>query len=230
MESINLRDEQLSVSQRDIIEHTAKYVQEVLSKDCSGHDWWHTCRVWKNAIRIGLNEQVDMFIVQLAAILHDVADYKFHGGDSSVGPAMAREWLISQHVDEDVIEKVCEIITHVPFQGANVQASIMGTAEGRVVQDADRLDSIGALGIARVFAYAGAKGRLMYDPNIKPMKYSSFEMYKTNNSSAINHFYEKLLLVTDLLNTDTAKNIAFGRHDFMKAFLDRFLAEWNGEA
>jgi len=219
----------LTCDQQRIIQRTADYVQEILSKDTSGHDWWHTCRVWQNAVQIGLSEQVDMFIVELAAILHDIADYKFHNGDTSIGPKMAGDWLVSQEVEEHVIENVCDIIACLPFQGADVQVTLMKTIEGCVVQDADRLDAIGAIGIARAFAFAGAMGRMIHDPNIEPIKHSSFEMYKTSNSTAINHFYEKLLLVKDLLNTKTAKELAFERHQFMEAFLNRFFTEWEGK-
>lgn len=216
------------MTKEEIIEATKQHVKKVLSGEGSGHDWWHVYRVWKNAKHIGQSENVDMFVVELTALLHDIADYKLHGGDETIGPKTARIFLESLQVEEDVISHVCEIIGDASFKGAEV-ASPMRTKEGEVVQDADRLDAIGAIGIGRTFAYGGHKGREMYDPDIKPQRHGSFEEYKSNKSPTINHFYEKLLLLKDLMNTETAKKIAMERHIFMEQYLDRFFQEWNGE-
>jgi uncharacterized protein len=212
-----------------ILKKTASYVKETLADDSSGHDWWHVYRVWKNAINIGRHEaDVDLFVVELAALLHDIADFKLYDGDETIGPKMAREWLEKLGVADDTISYVSEIIMDLSFKGANV-ASTMKTKEGMVVQDADRLDAIGAIGIGRTFVYGGFKGRPMYDPEIKPQKHDSFEEYKKNTSPTINHFYEKLLLLKELMNTETAKKIAKDRHAFMEQFLDRFFMEWDGK-
>ncbi len=218
------------MNKQEIIDITAKYVRETLEGEASGHDWWHVYRVWKMAQNIGQKENADMFVVELAALLHDIADYKMHGGDDSVGPRVAREWLEKQGVDEEIISHVCEIIKEASFRGAKVETKI-NTIEGKVVQDADRLDAIGAIGIARTFAYGGAKNREMYNPDIKPEFHESFEQYKkNNNSSTVNHFYEKLLLLKDLMNTETGKFIATGRHQIMEKYLNDFFNEWEGKA
>lgn len=217
------------MNKQEIIDSTVKYVRETLEGEASGHDWWHVYRVWKMAQNIGQKENADMFVVELAALLHDIADYKMHGGDDTVGPRVAREWLEKQGIDEGIISHVAEIIKEASFKGAKVETKI-NTIEGKVVQDADRLDAIGAMGIARTFAYGGAKGRAMYDPAIKPEVHESFEQYKNNNSPTINHFYEKLLLLRDLMNTETGKKIAEGRHEIMENFLKDFFNEWEGKA
>ena len=210
-----------------ILTETEQYVKRTLADDSSGHDWWHIYRVRQNALKIGEQEDVDLFVVQLAALLHDIADYKFHGGDETVGPKVAREWLEKLAVNEDIVAHVCQIIKDLSFKGAGVKSE-MKTREGMVVQDADRLDAIGAIGIARAFAYGGHKGRPMYDPTIQPEQHHSFEAYKNNQSPTINHFYEKLLLLKDLMNTQTAKAIATERHQFMLTFLAQFQKEWEG--
>lgn len=212
----------------DIITKTRNYVQETLSGEGSGHDWWHVYRVWKTAQTIGKEEGADMFVVELAALLHDIADWKFNDGDEDVGARAARIWLESLEVESKVINHVCEIIKTSSFKGVGVKTS-MKTLEGRVVQDADRLDAIGAIGIARTFAYGGFKSREIYDPAIKPELHSSAENYKKNTSPTINHFYEKLLLLKDLMNTKTAKKMAQGRHEYMEQYLKRFFKEWDGE-
>jgi uncharacterized protein len=211
-----------------VIKKTAAHMKKLLSGEGSGHDWWHTYRVWKDAIRIGKQEKADLFIVQLTALLHDIADYKLHGGDENIGPRRAREWLEGQKVDEKTISQVCRIISDMPFKGAKVESK-MKALEGKVVQDADRLDAIGAIGIARCFTFSGHKGREIYNPDIKPDMHESFEQYKSNVSPAINHFYEKLLLLKDLMNTKAARKIAEGRHVFMKQYLNRFYKEWEGK-
>lgn len=192
------------MNKEQIINQTAEFIKAKLTGEGSGHDWWHVYRVWKNAEHIGKREEVDLFVVELAALLHDIADWKFNDGNDDIGPQLAREWLEKLSVDEEIISHVCQIIKDASFKGAGV-ATKMKTIEGMVVQDADRLDVIGAIGIARTFAYGGSKGREMHNPEIKPEKHESFEQYKNNHSSTINHFYEKLLLLKELMNTKTAK-------------------------
>ena len=211
-----------------IIEQTKKYAKKTLKNGETSHNWWHADRVWKNAISIGKEERVDMFVVQLAALLHDIADWKFQGGDNSVGPKLVREWLESLEVEEAIISHVCEIIKDTSFKGAEVKSQ-MNTREGMVVQDADRLDAMGAIGIARTFTYGGHIGREIYDPEKKLEMHESFESYKKNQSSSINHFYEKLLFLKNLMNTKTGRKIAEKRHKFMEQFLDEFLKEWEDE-
>jgi len=215
------------MNKEQIIKETAEYVKKVLGGEGTGHDWWHVYRVWRKAIHLGKEEKADLFVVQLAALLHDIADWKFNEGDDSVGPEMAREWLERMEVDKDTISHVCEIIEDVSFKGAGVD-NRMKTVEGMVVQDADRLDALGAIGIARTFAYGGYKGREIYNPDIKPERHETFEAYKAKNGPSINHFYEKLLLLKDRMNTKTAKAIAERRHRFMEEYLDRFYQEWEG--
>lgn len=216
------------MDKESIIKQTEEYVRKALEGEGTGHDWWHVYRVWKNAIHLCRGEDADLFVVQLGALLHDIADWKFNGGDDSVGPRLAREWLEKLQVEEVVIAHVCEIIREVSFKGAGVKDR-MQTIEGMVVQDADRLDAIGAIGIARTFAYGGYKGREIYSPDIKPERHETFEQYKTKTGPSINHFYEKLLLLKDLMNTKTAKDIAEQRHHFMEQYLERFYKEWEGK-
>ncbi|HEV3137135.1 MAG TPA: HD domain-containing protein [Pirellulales bacterium] len=211
----------------EVLERTASHVRALLAGDSAGHDWWHIHRVRQYAIRIGQREGADLFVVQLAALLHDIADWKFHDGNDLLGPQLAADWLAGLNVDVDTIEHVCEIIADLSFKGAGV-ATPMRTLEGTVVQDADRLDAIGAIGIARAFAYGGHAGRTMYDPEIPPEKHASFEAYKKNRGPTINHFYEKLLLLKDRMNTPTGRELAAARHQTMEQFLDRFFSEWNG--
>ncbi len=217
------------MNKENIINQTAEHIKAKLAGEGSGHDWWHIYRVWKNAVHISQHEKVDLFVVELAALLHDIADWKFHNGDDNIGPKMAREWLESLSVEEGFIAHVCDIIKNISFKGANVENKI-NTIEGLVVQDADRLDAIGAIGIARTFAYGGSKGREMYNPDIKPAIHNSFEEYKNNQSNTVNHFYEKLLLLKDKMNTKTAKDIAKKRHLMMENFLKEFYEEWEGKS
>jgi len=215
------------MKEEDIIKQTVEFVKEHLGKEVTGHDWWHTKRVWKTALRIAKEEKdIDLFVVQLAALLHDIADWKFHEGNDSVGPELAREWLEKFGVDKKTIDHVCEIIKDISFKGAGVKTR-MKTKEGMIVQDADRLDALGAIGIARCFATGAKLNREIYNPEIKPKLHKTFEEYKKSRSTSINHFYEKLLLLKDLMNTKTAKKIAEERHKFMEQFLDRFFKEWN---
>lgn len=212
-----------------IVNQTAEYIKTKLLGEGSGHDWWHVYRVWKNAIHIGKQENADMFVIELAALLHDIADWKFYDGNDEIGPQMAKLWLEKLSVDNAVITHVCQIIKDVSFKGAGVDTK-MKTTEGMVVQDADRLDAIGAIGIARTFAYGGSKGREIYNPDIKPEIHQSFEKYKNSQSPTLNHFYEKLLLLKELMNTTTAKNMANNRHIIMENFLEEFYQEWSGKA
>ena len=215
-------------TQQQVIDQTVAFVKERLPADPTGHDWWHTYRVWKNAIHIGAEEQVDMYVVQLAALLHDVADHKFHQGDDKLGAQVAAEWLAGLGVEESVVAHVSEIIAEMSFKGANVDSAIC-TTEGMVVQDADRLDALGAVGIARAFAYGGYKQRLLHDPDVPPVQHDSFEQYKATKGPTVNHFYEKLLLLKDRMNTAAGRRMAERRHAILEEFLREFLAEWEGE-
>ncbi len=216
------------LTNEELIATTATYVQDLLSGEGSGHDWWHIQRVWNNARSIAAHEQADLFIVELAALLHDIGDHKFHNGDETVGPRMAREWLQKHEVKDEVIERVCSIISELSFKGAGT-TSAMSSLEGCIVQDADRLDAIGAIGIARTFAYGGHKGREMHNPDIPPVLHDSFEAYKNSAGPTLNHFYEKLLLLKDRMHTATAKRLAEDRHKYMEDFVSRFLDEWDGK-
>jgi len=227
-----------------IISKTEAFVRETLSGDCTGHDHWHVFRVRNTALKIAEEEnrakgkrkgkdgaaserKPDLFVVELAALLHDIADWKFHGGNEKAGPDKARDFLLGIDVDPDVIDKVCHIVENVSFKGAKVRSKI-GSVEGMAVQDADRLDALGAIGIARVFATSAKIGNTLYDPDITSREHESFEEYKKSHGTAINHFYEKLLLLKDRMNTDAGKRMAEERHDYMVEFLDRFMEEWNG--
>lgn len=214
-------------TEQETLAATAAYVREQLSGEGSGHDWWHIYRVWNNAKLIAAQERVNLYIVELAALLHDIGDHKFHNGDETVGPRMAGEWLRKCSVDAEATAHVCSIISELSFRGAGT-SSEMKTLEGRVVQDADRLDAIGAVGIARAFAYGGHKGRELYNPSIKPVLHNSFGQYKASTAPTLNHFYEKLLLLKDRMHTETARKLAGKRHRYMEGFLEQFYAEWNG--
>jgi uncharacterized protein len=207
-----------------IIRKTADYVRGRLEDDASGHDWWHAWRVWNLAKRIGAEEGADLFVVEMAALLHDIADWKF-SGDAESGPKEAREWMESLDMHKDDIEHVCQIIERVSFKGAGVYGGLP-TIEGKVVQDADRLDAIGAIGIGRAFAFGGHKKRLMHVPGIEPKMHQTFEEYKNAEGTTLNHFHEKLFLLKDRMNTETGKKMAERRHAFMDDFVDRFMAEW----
>lgn len=209
------------------INNTIAFVKDQLADAEGGHDWFHIERVYKNALLIAKNETVDTFIVSLGALLHDIADSKFHNGDETVGPKLAREFLFEQNVDSKVIEHVINIIENISFKGGN-EAQKFRSPELDVVQDADRLDAIGAIGIARCFNYGGFKNRGLYNPDINPNLNMSKEEYKTSNTPTINHFYEKLLLLKDKMNTTTGKKIALARHQFMEQYLAQFYSEWDG--
>jgi len=212
----------------DIISTTITFVKHQLQGAEGGHDWFHIERVYKNALLISKAEDCNLEIVALGALLHDIADSKFHNGDETVGPETARRFLKSQNVAEHTIAHVIHIIENVSFKGGNF-AKQLHSKELEIVQDADRLDAIGAIGIARTFNYGGFKNRTLYDPEIKPQLQMSIEQYKSSQSPTINHFYEKLLLLHEKMNTATGKKIAAERHQFMEAFLKQFYAEWNGE-
>ena len=212
----------------DIIAKTILFVKEKLNDAEGGHDWFHIERVYKNAVLISKNEVCDTIIVQLGALLHDIADSKFHDGDETIGPRVAREFLESEKVDDEVITHVVNIIENISFKGGNFEKKF-SSIELAVVQDADRLDAIGAIGIARTFNYGGFKNRTLYDPEIAPNSSMTKEEYKKNDSPTINHFYEKLLLLKDKMNTATGKQIAQERHRYMEGFLAQFYAEWQGE-
>ena len=216
------------MDKNQIINQTAEYIKSKLTGEGSGHDWWHVYRVWKNAVHIAEYEQADLFVVELGALLHDIADWKFHDGNEDIGPQQARKWLEGLGVEEKVIVHVCTIIQDISFKGAGV-ATNMKTIEGMIVQDADRLDAMGAIGISRAFAYGGSKGREMYNPELKPEQHDSFEDYKKSRGTSINHFYEKLLLLKELMSTDTARVIAEKRHIVMEDYLQEFFMEWEGK-
>ena len=212
----------------DLISKTISFVKEKLVNAEGGHDWFHIERVFKNAVLISKNEVCDVTVVKLGALLHDIADSKFHDGDETVGPRIAREFLESENVDEQIITHVVNIIENISYKGGNFEKKF-SSIELDVVQDADRLDAIGAIGIARTFNYGGFKNRALYDPNIAPNSSMTKEEYKKNDSPTLNHFYEKLLLLKDKMNTQTGKQIAQERHRYMEGFLAQFYAEWEGE-
>jgi uncharacterized protein len=212
----------------DLIDKTILFVKEKLENAEGGHDWFHIERVFKNAVLISKNEVCDVTVVKLGALLHDIADSKFHDGDETVGPRIAREFLESENVDEEIITHVVNIIENISYKGGNFEKKF-SSIELDVVQDADRLDAIGAIGIARTFNYGGFKNRALYDPNIAPNSSMTKEEYKKNDSPTLNHFHEKLLLLKDKMNTQTGKQIAQERHRYMEGFLAQFYAEWEGE-
>ena len=212
------------MDKKTIISQTVTFVKQQLKGDATGHEWWHVHRVWHMALTLAEKEGADLFVVQLAALLHDIADWKFHDGDDKKGEVIARQWLESLGLEEKVISHVCQIVSDISFKGAGV-ATHMKTIEGKVVQDADRLDAIGAIGIARAFAYGGYKKREMYNPEIEPLLHQSFEQYKNSEGTTVNHFHEKLLLLKNRMNTQSALQIAEERHQFMEVFLDEFLKE-----
>ncbi|MDH4403721.1 MAG: HD domain-containing protein [Flavobacterium sp.] len=213
---------------QDLINYTIAFVKKELENAEGGHDWFHIQRVYKNALLIANGENCDILIVQLGALLHDIADSKFHDGDETVGPKKARLFLESKNVPENKIVPVINIIENISFKGGH-EAKKFSSLELDIVQDADRLDAIGAIGIARTFNYGGFKNRAIYNPEINPNLNMSKEEYKNSDAPTINHFYEKLLLLKDKMNTKTGKEIAAQRHEFMELFLNQFYDEWNGE-
>lgn len=218
----------LPIKKSDFVKKTEEMVREKLTGEGSGHDWWHIWRVWQLSQKIAQEEKADTFIVELAALLHDIADWKYHDGDLHAGGRASREWLEGLGVDEESIKHIVNIVDNVSFKGVGVKDT-MATLEGKIVQDADRLDAIGAIGIGRTFTYGGHKGRAMLDPEIPVEMAPDFETYKAAGQTTINHFYEKLLFLKDRMHTKTGRRMAEGRHIFMEKFLEEFHGEWKGE-
>ena len=208
-----------------ILQKTREYIRNSFEGENSGHDWWHIHRVCKMALHIARIEGGNLFIIEMAALLHDLDDWKFNDSEELI---KTRTFLMDTDIEHNEIETIEQIIREVSFKGAGVKNEVT-TLEARIVQDADRLDAMGALGIARTFAYGGAKGRVIYDPYIKPNLHKDFDSYKKDSGPTINHFYEKLLLLKDRLNTTTAKQIGESRHRFMEDFIARFYTEWDAK-
>ena len=218
------------MNQENIIQNTISFVKKELKNAEGGHDWFHIERVFKNSLLISKEEKVDVFIVSLAALLHDIADPKFHNGNEDIGPEIAMQFLASQNVEKEIIDHVINIIKHLSFKNSfDKNGDKFISKELDVVQDADRLDAIGAIGIARCFNYGGFKNRVLYNPEIRPNLNMSKEEYKNSNAPTINHFYEKLLLLKEKMNTNSGKKIAESRHLFMENYLQQFYSEWNGK-
>ncbi len=214
----------------EIISKTEDFAKSKLLGEATGHDWWHIFRVWNNAKLIMKSEtDADSFIVELGALLHDISDWKFSGGNDNAGVNIAADFLKGLDINENIINAVCEIISTISFKGAGVKTP-MKTLEGKIVQDADRLDALGAIGIARTFAYGAYANQEIYNPEIKPQLHNSFEEYKNQKGTSVNHFYEKLLLLADRMNTESAKQIALNRQKYMENFLEKFYSEWNGQS
>lgn len=216
------------MNQAEIIQQTITFVKESLADAEGGHDWWHIQRVWKLAKHIALSENVNLFIVELGALLHDIADSKFHGGDEEIGPQKARVFLTELPIQKTVIDHVVHIIRNISFKGGK-EIQQFHSLELKVIQDADRLDAIGAIGIARTFNYGGFKNNEIYNPDIPPNLNMTKAEYKKGNAPTLNHFYEKLLLLKDRMNTQTGKKMAVHRHQFMEKFLEEFYQEWDGK-
>jgi len=215
------------MTHKNLINNTVTFVKQTLTNAEGGHDWWHVYRVWQLSKNIAATEKVDLLVVELGALLHDIADAKFHNNDENVGPRIALEFLQTNGVEELTCKHVVNIIQHISFGGGN-NAVLFSSPELAVVQDADRLDALGAIGIARTFNYGGFKNREMYNPTIKPNLNMTKAEYRTSTAPTINHFYEKLLLLKDRMNTATGKRMATERHLFMELFLEQFYAEWEG--
>ena len=216
------------VGQRPLVERIAEHIKDKFLAESSGHDWHHISRVWRLARQIAKNEGANQEVAELGALVHDIADWKFHGGDDSVGPREAERLLKEEGASPEVVAQVVDIVATISFKGAGVQTMIR-TLEGKCVQDADRLDAIGAIGIARCFAYGGHAGRLIYDPDVPPVMHATAEEYKASKGHSLNHFYEKLFLLKDRMNTATGRMLAEERHQFMEEFVRRFLEEWGAE-
>jgi uncharacterized protein len=212
------------MNQEEIIEKSEAFVKQSFESAEGGHDWWHTWRVWRLSIRIALKENADIFVTSLGALFHDIADPKFHNGDEDKGVKISRDFLSSLGVDDSILTRVEDIIRRISFKGG-IPDPLPKSAELKCVQDADRLDAMGAVGIARAFSYGGYKGRKIHDPEQDAQKYNSADEYRKSKSPTINHFYEKLLLIKDLMNTKTGRKLAKKRHKFMEAFLNEFFDE-----
>jgi uncharacterized protein len=213
---------------RELIRSTAEHVKSVMSGESSGHDWWHVYRVWQMAIRLAAAGDANLTVVELGALLHDIADWKLNDGDLEVGPRVAREWLESHDTDAEIVDQVTSIVAGGSFVGAGVPDKAY-SLESQIVQDADRLDALGAIGIGRTFAFGGAHNRLMYDPDIEPVYHQNFESYKASSSPTINHFYEKLFLLKDRMHTAAGREMAEARHQYMVDFVSRFYMELDGK-
>ena len=216
------------MNQEIIIQQTISYVKIALTNAEGGHDWWHIYRVWQLSKHIAASENAELMVVELGALLHDIADSKFNDGDETIGPKKARQFLKSLEVEEMVIAHVENIINNISFKGGKV-AQQFKSLELDIVQDADRLDAMGAIGIARTFNYGGFKNREIYNPDIAPNLNMNKEEYKHSTAPTLNHFYEKLLLLKDRMNTNTGSQMAEQRHQFMLSYLEQFYKEWNGE-
>lgn len=211
-----------------ILRKTKSFVRKKFEAEGTGHDWWHIERVLENTRRIAKGEKsADLFIVQLGALLHDIADFKFHGGNETIGGTVAARWLTRVGANHETIKQVTHIVDNVSFKGLGVRSK-MKSLEGKIVQDADRLDALGAMGIARTFAYGGYKQRPIYNPEGKTRNHRTFKQYQRGGDSSLHHFYEKLLHLKDLMNTKTGRKFAARRHAFLKAYLKEFHAEWDG--
>ncbi len=212
-----------------VVDKTAEFIKQKFATEPTGHDWWHMYRVWQLAKHIASKEKgADMLVVELSALLHDIADFKFHDNDFEAGPKAARKWLKTLDVDEDAIAHIEDIIRNISFKGA-AEKQNLNTLEGRIVHDADKLEAMGAIGIARVFAFSGASGLPIFEPQQKHRPNMMFKEYKKLSSSSINHFHEKLLLLRDRMFTKTGKELAHHRHEFMEMYLEEFHKEWDGE-
>lgn len=222
----------MSMADAETIEKTRAFVKEKLGTESSGHDYWHAYRVWQTAKHIASKENAHMLTIELAALLHDIADWKFHKGDMEAGPRVAGEWLEGLGVDKNIVRHVQDIIRGLDFKGANVKTELP-TIEGQIVHDADKLDAIGAIGVGRAFATGAHFNEIMHDPDVSTPVYGSAEEYRaakgTANRTVINHFYEKLLLLKDRMLTETGKELAQRRHEVTEKFLEEFLAEWDGK-
>jgi len=212
------------MNRTEIIQKTEQFIESEFSSEGSGHDWFHVDRVRKMALRIGQHEGCDLFVVEMAALLHDLDDWKLNGTESQNG-SKTKKWLDIIELEAEDVLHILKITEEVSFKGAGIETPVQ-SVEAAVVQDADRLDAIGAIGIARTFTYGGHKSRLIYDPSILPVMHDDFQEYKNNTAPTINHFYEKLLLLKDRMNTETARTIAEQRHQFMNDYLSQFYEEW----
>jgi len=215
-------------SQIQIIEKTTSFIKKELENAEGGHDWWHIYRVWKLSSTIALEEGANIFIVQIAALLHDIADSKFHNGNENIGPEKAVAFLKQIGLEKETIKHIEAIICNMSFKNTFDKITF-SSIELDVVRDADRLDAIGAIGIARTFNYGGHKGSEIYNPNIEPKLNMTKAEYKNSNAPTLNHFYEKLFLLKDMMKTKTGIRLAEERHAFMELYLEQFYNEWNGE-
>jgi uncharacterized protein len=217
------------MTDEQLVSKTAEFMKQKFATEASGHDWWHLYRVWNLAKHISVQEkEANILVVELAALLHDIADHKFNGGDTEIGATEAGKWLMKIQADPSVIEHVQDIVRNISFKRADHKIDLK-TLEGQIVHDADKLDAMGAIGIARCFAFGGAVGRLIYDPDQPHLEKDTYEAAVAANTSAVHHFHEKLLLLKDRMFTETGKQMAAQRHEFMEKYLEEFYAEWEGK-